>query len=131
MEFTGDHDGLELMGYLYINIGLTFSSWIFIIVRERVRLDLLKDRGEENQKSTLFSSGRYRLILKDMLILAMHPYPFLIGYRFYTYNKFTHSQIYYYYNDVMGMLTLCRLCYILSKTFSITRWQSCSADRIW
>lgn len=121
---------------------ITLCCWIIVVMREKLELQMMIDRGVFNKKSTLKSSGRILFIFKDMAILSLHPYPFFVGkiiiiififvkgYKFYVFNKFVHTNIYYHYNDILHMLSLVRLVYALNSILSMTKWKSSSAERI-
>jgi len=58
---------------------ITIFCWIFVIMRETLELDLMKAKGIINQKATLYVSGKYSSIFKECWLLALHPYPQIVG----------------------------------------------------
>ena len=119
------------MAYIYINLFLSCVCTALIIIRERIHLNELKDKGLKNQQATLFSSNLHKKIIKDSAMLFLIPYPFLIGQKFYVFNKYMNADIFYHYNDVMHMLLLVRLTKALETLLLCTIWRSCSANRVW
>lgn len=77
-EFVGDFN-FETKGYLYVNMLITFCCWIIVLMRETLHLQLMKDQGVINKRSSLKSSGRIGTILRDIFVLSLHPYPFFVG----------------------------------------------------
>jgi potassium intermediate/small conductance calcium-activated channel subfamily N protein 2 len=130
MEFEGKIGAKNYL-YLYLNILIMLMCCCFVVMREFMYLEISQERRLVNTTEGLISSGRWRIALKDCLILALQPYPFFFGKRFFVFNKVVQGEIYYYYNDIMGLFAIFRLCYFLSSTLITTKWKSCSADRVW
>jgi len=129
MEFEGNF-GIKNQTFLYINMLIMVLCCVFILMREFLYIEIMIERGLMNKNAGLYSSGRWRLILKDWVVMMMQPYPFFLSKKFFCFNKVVQGEIYYYFNDIMGLLAVFRLSYFLSSALITTKWKSCSADRV-
>lgn len=56
---------------------LTVISWIFLFLRYVAYLDWKKARNELPSSETIISSGYYKSILFEMILVGIHPNPYL------------------------------------------------------
>lgn len=78
LEFQYIYDFVN-RAFLWINIGLTGICYIFVYMKAKFDLDLLKYTKVEAEKANLVTTGLLSSILKECLILSLHPYPFFTG----------------------------------------------------
>lgn len=100
-------------------------------MRTSITLELAKARREVQRKMTIWSSGYWKTMLSEWLILLIQPYPFFIGHRHTIYNIIIKENIYYHWNDYLQLLSLFRYFYLISSFLNFTEWKSSRADRIW
>ena len=100
-------------------------------MKEKLALSLMISKGLVNKKVWLLESGRMGKLLRDCIIMFLHPYPGLVGRRIEVYNDILGQIIFYHWNDILHFLVLLRLVFFLDITFEISRWRSISAERIW
>ena len=72
-----DEEGNEYI--LNLGLVLVLLSWVFLVMREWMKLEVLKHRGMESRKADLISHGRFKTILKEGVILSFQPNSFLLG----------------------------------------------------
>lgn len=78
LEFQYIYD-FSNKSFLWVNIIFTVSCYFFVYQKAHFELTLLKCTNVVNDKSTLLSSNLLSSLLKEWLILSLHPYPFLTG----------------------------------------------------
>lgn len=130
MEYKG-HTGLKTRTFVYINMILSIFSCIFILMRTIMCLDLAKVRREVELNNSIWSSGMWKFMFCEWMLLLIQPYPFFIGHRHTVYNNIIKHDIYYHLNDYLQLLSLFRYVYLVSSFLNFTMWRSSSADRIW
>lgn len=99
MEFLGEI-GFKNKAYLSINFVITLICCCMVYLREKLKLELKKQRGIIGRSAKLSTSGRYRRIIKDCFVLSIHPYPWFLGKKFYMHNTLLDEEIFYYWNDL-------------------------------
>jgi len=129
-EFEGNYN-FGTQKILYLCMLMTILCWICTFMKEFLFLEILKERGFEGDKATIFSTGKIWHIFKECAILGLQPLPFFLGKRIYFFNDSVQGETYYYWNDIMNILASLRLTYFLSSALFLTKWKSCSADRVW
>jgi hypothetical protein len=71
-------------------------------------------------QSSLIDSGKYKVILWDIVFTMLIPYPWFVGKTFEVSNDFVKGPVIYHYNDVMQTFLLIRLIKYLDKLLIFT-----------
>ena len=147
MEFKYEY-GLKVQLLLWLNCCVTLFCYFLVFLIESTKLRKMKFSNQISSRATLASSGILsRIILKQLLILSLHPYPFflgktnhqnlrqlfqpsLIGMKFKIKDKHFPTPLTYHFNDILQLLSLLRIAYFSRLLIVLSRWRSSSARRI-
>lgn len=130
MEFEGDYS-IRNWKLLTMNFGLSLLCGLFEIFKLRKELQMKQLSGEIGVNENLITSGLIQVFWRKMIVVFIHPYPFLIGSKFTTYNRKLKKEVYYHLNDILSILCLVRLVYLMKSVLNLTRWKSSRSYRIW
>ena len=129
---------LEFNEVNYTAMGLMlWSSFIASLLlvamtmfRYVLRLEFKKKRNTIPEKASLWSTGEWRFMIAECLIVFIHPSPFFLGIRFYTYTLYDNVEIYYHINDILGMIQFVRVFVIFRVILLNTYWYSNRSQRL-
>lgn len=130
LEFEGVRENKNQL-ILYINLGLSIVSSVLVLIRENYQLKLRKLHGFADERQSLFSYELLKRIVLEILILFLHPYPFLVGLKTKVFNRKMKVDIYYNYNDTFSLLSIIKYVYALNSTLQLTEWKSSRSQRVW
>ena len=129
LEFD-ERDYVVSVSLLTVTLFMIVLASILAIVEEFLRLQYDELVGKVVKGSTLMNTGRYKMLLMNMVILGIQPYPFLVGIRIYSYNEIISDYIYYHVNDVLQLLSTFRILFAVGKLFYLSNWLSNSSSRV-
>lgn len=129
LEFKGDFGFLTYV-FLISNLGFSVVCCLFVVMRENLYLKMSKNKGTAKATDNLASTGRYKIVLLECVLIMIHPSPFFVGRKRIVFNESKQQEIYYYLNDYFQIFSLVRFTYFLSSAFNISIWKSRSAHRI-
>lgn len=129
LEFDGNY-GFTTHAFLIINLGFSVVCCLFVVMRENLYLKMSKNRGTAKATDNLASTGRYKLVILECILIMIHPSPFFVGWKEHVFNESLQQGIYYYVNDYFQILSLVRFTYFLTSVLNISIWKSRSAHRV-
>lgn len=116
---------------LYFNLTLTIISCVFVWFREKSILELDKMYGVVDKRDSLVTSGYYKKVICEFIILFIHPYPFFLGMKISFFNRKIEDTIYYHFNDLFSLLSIIKSLYVFKTGLQFTIWRTSRAERIW
>lgn len=129
LEF--DERDYELsVALLAITLVMIVFAGFLVIIEEHYRLQYDELLSKVVKGSTLMNTGRYKMIILNLLVLGIQPYPFLVGIRIYSYNAMVDDYIFYHVNDILQLLSTFRIMFAVGKLFFLSGWLSNSSNRV-
>ncbi len=111
--------------------------------RYLIKIRYFKVRGLLAEKDNLVTSGDLTLLIKEILILLIQPYPFfqgtifnnfisnfIAGIKIYMYNDVEGREYFYHINDLFNLLTIIRLYTLLRFLMNNTIYRTPRARRV-
>lgn len=129
LEFD-ERDYEVSVALLAITMVMIMFAGVLVVVEENLRLQYDELLGKKVKGSTIFNTGRYKRLCLDLLILAIQPYPFLVGVRIYSFNDIADDFIFYHVNDILQLLSTFRIMFAVGKLFYLSGWLSNSSSRV-
>lgn len=117
--------------FLNFNLVLTFLACLLEFFKVSNQLQLRQLSGNIGIKENVFSSGCWKKYIKTCAIFFIHPYPFLVGNKYFVFNRKIQKEIYYHYNDALSVLSLIKVVFLFKFTLDLTKWKSNRSSRIW
>lgn len=93
--------------------------------------EVKKNDGFCEQNETLITSRKYKAILVEWAILAIHPQSFLVGKKMTVFNHVLKKKIFYHLNDYLSLLSILKNAYILKILLQKNFSGSSRTRRIW
>lgn len=87
--------------------------------------------GIVDKRDNLVTSGYYRKVIYEFIVLFIHPYPFFLGMKVTFYNRKIDKEIYYHVNDLFTLLSIVKSLYVCKSALQFTIWRTSRAERIW
>lgn len=111
---------------------LTGISWIFLFLRYIAYLDWKKARNELPSSESIISSGYYKSILFEMILVGIHPNPYLQSVEVSFFNEPNSLEDVYFYhvNEILILFSLMKLPLILRTILSNTTWFTNRTHRV-
>lgn len=121
-------------GYSYALLSVVFVCTILLIaltvIRYSMQITFNKIRKVVSKKETIWSTGQYKYMLAEMLVVSLHPSPFLVGIRVDVMNNFYSKDIYYHLNEFLHILILLRIIIVARVILVSTMWNSNRSIRV-
>ena len=115
---------------LWILLVLSIIASFFLVLKEKVEMEMDRIRMKISVYDGLFSTGRIWALGLEIFLVMLHPYPWLVGQGTTIPNPIIDLNIYYNINDFLNMLSLVRIIWIFPKMINFTVWRSNSSQRI-
>lgn len=90
-----------------------------------------KLRKTIRKESTFFSSGFLSAMMVEVIILLIHPSPFLVGVEIKYRSEINNMDLIYSVNDFLNLLVLLRIIVIVKVILMNSYWFSNRAKRVW
>lgn len=129
LEFD-ERDYEVSVALLAITLVMIILAGVLVVVSESFRLQYDQLVGKVVKGTSIFNSGRYKMLMLNLLVLGIQPYPFLVGKRFYYYTAIVDDYIYYHWNDLLNLLSTFRIMFAVGKLFYLSGWLSNSSSRV-
>lgn len=124
-----DNDMIYVM--LWTGLGLSVLCALLLVIKALLELQLEKGLNILEADSNLFTSGKVYPLLGSLLLLLVHPYPFLVNEGFLVFNQIVAQKIYYNWNDLLQITAMMRILWFGIKLLNMTLWRNKSSQRIW
>jgi Ion channel. len=113
---------------------IIFISSILLVamtfIRYLLRLEFRKRRNAIPETSTIWSTGEWPYMLAECILVFVHPSPFLYDVSFEMNTLYDNVRIFYYVNDLLGMILFLRVFVIFRVALMNTYWYSNRAQRL-
>lgn len=121
------------------------NSALMTVVRYIFHLEFKKRRNLISSKESLWSTGAYKYLLLEIMVIFIIPYPWLdgkkmhfklrkisfVGIRVYMRSLDGDITIYYHINEILGLFNMIRLGIVLRVVLLTSVWNTNRAQRIW
>ncbi len=128
-EFEGT-DTFKVRWRLSFMLGTTTLAIVFNYLFQVENINLLKAKNKLSENSTIVSSGEFRKLILESIILLLGPYPFFVGIKITSYNRFHNVDLYYYLNDFFYILMLLRMYFFVRLILNLSPYRSARAHRL-
>lgn len=129
LEFSesGKDDGLVILYIIFIvSIILAFMT----IQRYLLSLEFQRRRNIISEKENLFTTGTWKYLLFELILVFVIPYPWLQGKRIYSTSLYDQKEIYYHVNEVLQYFSVLRVPVVSRALLLSTMWNNNRAQRI-
>jgi hypothetical protein len=100
------------------------------LIKKRVQLQRLIALDEVRAKTKLFDYFHKKKILWLMLVMGLHPSPFLVGNRIYLFNHYLGHDIFYHVNDIFYAALAIKAVWGIQKILDTCRYGSERSYRV-
>ena len=104
---------------------------ILTIIRHKLYLSWMKSKKMRISKDSLWSSGQWKWLLVDVVIILLIPYPFFDNIKINNCNEFENIGTFYLMNDLMSMVMFVRVIVVARVLLSNSSYYSNSSHRLW
>lgn len=120
--------------YSYVLLSIVFACTIllvvFTIIRYQMQIKFNKLRKIITKRESIWSTGMWKAMLSEIIMVSFHPSPFLVGYTVTWKNGFLQEDIYYHINEFFHLLILLRVIVVARVILVSTMWISNRSIRV-
>ncbi len=103
LEFEEDFSA-SLDGILTMCMLVSIAEIGFFIAKLQLEVNLQIYRKRAHPGSKILNIFKLSNIIPEILFIAMHPSPFLVGIRIWVYEPSIHNYFYYHFNDFLTII---------------------------
>lgn len=133
LQYTLEYEERDT-GFSYVLLSFVFVCTIllviFTVIRYIMQIRFNKLRTVITKRENLWSTGMWKFMLAEIIVVSLHPSPFLVGYRVQWTNSFTEDEIFYHVNDFFHILILLRVIVMARVLLVSTIWISNRSIRV-
>lgn len=120
--------------YSYALLSIVFVCTILLIIltviRYLMQIRFNKIRKTISKKETIWSTGDWKYMIGEIILVSFHPSPFLVGIQVHWKNAFFSEDIYYHVNEFFHILILLRFVIVARVLLVSTVWISNRSIRV-
>ena len=131
LSYLGNSNYEPILEFLFAMCSIS-TILLLISITWRTYLDFIWERGKgiHAQHQNLISSGKYKLLLFELVINSLHPMWFLEGQTFSHWNDIIKASADYSYNAILVCVSLLRLYHSIRLLSISTYYRSSRAQRV-
>ena len=91
----------------------------------------MKSKKMALSKDSLWSSGQFKWLMVDIIIILMIPYPFFDNIKINNCNEYENISTFYLLNDLLSMAMFMRIIVVVRVLLANSSYYSNSSHRLW